>query len=454
MLKPLEKLKAFIEKGARNNANDASMIQTMHDHSVSLGATCAVSEAADFSNNDVMTLLNTAVKKQFKDNYSYPYICDIYDDNLVFSADYSQTGCYRCDYSVSENGAVTLGTPVAVVRKVTYIEPSAAMGESDETDIESDSVALVETDETDLTEAKTRVVKLIAPGWGSSGYYPADVLKRDGPNVFKAGLHNFIDHPTPIEEKERPEGSLNKLASVLTEDATWKDDYKGFGPGLYSKIKANDVFGSFLDGFSDNIGMSIRASGKVKIGEADGKRGPIVESITTAKSVDYVTLPGAGGKVLELFESTRNKSQLVDVKTVESNGETTMTDQELKEIKDAVAALTTQNARLIESNIMRDAREYAARKLDNPAIKLHAATKLRILDGLVVSTPLTEAGNIDVVAFNALIETAVTNEVGYLTNVGAYGKISGFGSSAPIETQPFDATKSFESLQESLKLLD
>src|SRR3990172_10914845 len=101
MLKPLEILKAFIEKGARNNANDASMIQTMHDHSVSLGAECKMSEAADFSTNGVMTLLNTAVKKQFKDQYSYPYICDVFDDNLVFGADYSASSCYRCDYSVS-----------------------------------------------------------------------------------------------------------------------------------------------------------------------------------------------------------------------------------------------------------------------------------------------------------------------------------------------------------------
>ncbi len=456
MPNPLEKLKAFIEKGARNNANDATMIQTMHDHSVSLGASCGVSEAADFSTSDVMVLLDAAVRKTFKNEYNYPRVCDLYDDYLVFSSDYSSATCYKCDYSVNESGAVTLGQPVAVVRKVTYIEPNTATIESDEIEIDSDGVSLIEADENDvdLTEAKTRVVKLIAPGWGSSGFYPVDVLKRDGPNVFKAGLHNFIDHPTAIEDRDRPEGSLSKLASVLTEDATWKDDYKGNGPGLYSKVKANDMFGQFLDGFSDNIGMSIRASGKVKIGEADGKKGPIVESITTAKSVDYVTLPGAGGKVLELFESAKHNGSIVDVKIKEKDVTPMATDEEFNSLKESVNKLVTQNARLIEREIMRDARDYATRRLTDPNVKLHAATKARILDSLVVTAPLSEAGTVDYKAFDALIETAVNNEIGYLTNVGALGKISGFGASQSIEVKPFDADKAFGELQESLKLLD
>jgi len=39
-------------------------------------------------------------------------------------------------------------------------------------------------------------IKLIAPGKGSSAFYPAEVLKRDGPQVFKAGTHVYLNHPT------------------------------------------------------------------------------------------------------------------------------------------------------------------------------------------------------------------------------------------------------------------
>lgn len=448
MLKPLEILKAFIEKGARNSANDAAMHQTIHDHSVSLGAVCSVSEAADFSNNDVMTLLNSAVKKEFKNQYSYPYIQDVYDDYLVFSSDYSSASCVKCSYNVSEGGIVTLGTPTAVVRKVTYIEPSSVTQESGEIELEGDSVALVENVdnvvENELLEAKSRVVKLIAPGWGSSGYYPADVLKRDGPNVFKAGLHNFIDHPTAIEERDRPEGSLNKLASTLLEDATWKDDYKGHGPGLYSTAKVNDTFGDFLGAFSDNIGMSIRASGKVKIGEIDGKKGPIVESITAAKSVDYVTLPGAGGKVLELFESSRKN---VDIK---ESGVPIMADEKDKVIDPTIALQETIN-RLNARFVRSEATSYVGRVL--LPLKVKESVKARISDTVLRDIPLNGAGDIDVTKFDAAIKAAVDNETSYLNSVGVFGQITGFGESGTKNPEPIKIDDAMKRLDESLAQL-
>ena len=37
-------------------------------------------------------------------------------------------------------------------------------------------------------------IKIIQPGWGSSGYYPKDVLERDGPNVFTKGTKMYINH--------------------------------------------------------------------------------------------------------------------------------------------------------------------------------------------------------------------------------------------------------------------
>jgi hypothetical protein len=449
-----EWFKKLIEKGARNSANDATMIQSMHDNSVSLGATCAVNEAADFSNNDVMTLLNTAVKKQFKAEYSYPYIYDVFDDNLVFGANYSASSCYRVDYSVNENGAVTLGQPVAVVRKVTYIEPNTVTSESDvsEAELISDSVALIETVETDLTEANTRMLKLIAPGWGSSGYYSADVLKRDA-GVFKAGTHNYIDHLTEQEKKHKPEGFVDRLASVLKEDAKWYDDYNGHGAGLYAPATVKGNFNEFLNTFGTHIGTSINANGKVKIGEAENKKGPIIEAITGCRSVDYVTVPGAGGKVLDLVESLKNNGGIVQI-TPDNKIKVAVLVEKEKEVNnmsDQTALQETIN-RLNAKLTKTEATQYARTKIN--VLRVKDAVKDRIVADCVRTIPLDESGDIDFGKFDTLIEASVKGETDYLTSVGALGKISGFGGSATPNTQQIDTAKAFSDFQESLKELD
>src|SRR5690554_7670050 len=45
---------------------------------------------------------------------------------------------------------------------------------------------------------------------GSSGYYPASVLERDGATAFPAGTHIYLDHPTWEEDWQRPERSRSE----------------------------------------------------------------------------------------------------------------------------------------------------------------------------------------------------------------------------------------------------
>ena len=49
-------------------------------------------------------------------------------------------------------------------------------------------------------------IKIIQPGWGSSGYYPKDVLERDGSKVFTKGVKMYWNHQTISEEYERQIG--------------------------------------------------------------------------------------------------------------------------------------------------------------------------------------------------------------------------------------------------------
>lgn len=168
--------------------------------------------------------------------------------------------------------------------------------------VTSDAIPLAEQA---VGDAGTALVKLIAPGWGSSGFYGAEMLKRDGPRVFHEGLHMYWDHPTTTEERERPEGSLTTLAGALTENARWAESPAG--PGLYARVKVFEGFRPTLAEIAPHIGVSIRAFGRFEQGDAEGRTGPIVTELTAAASVDYVTLAGAGGQVVSMFEEAKRK---------------------------------------------------------------------------------------------------------------------------------------------------
>lgn len=147
-------------------------------------------------------------------------------------------------------------------------------------------------------------IKIIQPGWGSSGYYPADVLERDGPKVFTKGMHMYWNHPTQSEEAERPERSLNDLAGVLLSDARWESNGPK-GPGLYADAKVFENYRGAVDDMAEHIGVSIRAMGKAQQGTVEGRRGPLITELTAGRSTDFVTAPGAGGEIITLFEAAR-----------------------------------------------------------------------------------------------------------------------------------------------------
>jgi hypothetical protein len=148
----------------------------------------------------------------------------------------------------------------------------------------------------------TLQLKILDAGWGSSGYYSEAVLKRDGPKVFKRGTQMYLDHPGAHDEANRPERSVRDLAGVLETDARW--DSSGLaGPGLYATAKVFANYRDMLKDMAPHIGVSIRALGKAAVGEAEGRRGPIVEELIQAQSVDYVSAAGRGGAIVSMNEA-------------------------------------------------------------------------------------------------------------------------------------------------------
>lgn len=139
---------------------------------------------------------------------------------------------------------------------------------------------------------------------GSSGYYPAKMLKRDA-GVFREGLPVFLDHPGATEAYDRPERSVRDLAGRLATAAVYEGD------GLYADVEVYPHWAPVVEAMAGDIGMSIRAAGTVEASTDDTIRGPIVTSLSEAASVDFVTAAGAGGKIVALLESARSEGELL-----------------------------------------------------------------------------------------------------------------------------------------------
>lgn len=332
------KAAAVTEAGARHSKTDQSLIQTIHDHSIALGADTGA--AADDAN----------------------------------------------DNGVDESA------PLEVIGDAIPLREGA------------------------VGQDGTVLLKAISPGWGSCGFYPAEVLERDLPTIYPAGTKNFWDHQTAAEEAARPEGSLRDLASVTSEPVQYLANGPD-GPGGYVRAKAFEAFKQPIEDLAKYIGMSIRASGIAKEGKApDGKLGKIIEKLTHGLSIDYVTTPGAGGKVLQLFEAARGRvaqPQPPVVKESLTTQENEMDAAALQKLQESVTALAADNRKLRERQAVTDAggaiTEYFATIQVSEAIKTRISG--RVLAGVI---PMTEAGDLDRKKVKEFAEAQLNDELAFL----------------------------------------
>lgn len=149
------------------------------------------------------------------------------------------------------------------------------------------------------TGARRRARLIEANVWGSTAYYPAEVLERDGPRVFHAGLQMFENHLSDSEKWDRPEGDVGKLIGKLLTDAVFEQD------GLYADVEFYESYLPRINEIADDIGLSVRAHGLTEEAEMDGRYGPVLLGLLSADSVDVVTKAGAGGKLVSILESHR-----------------------------------------------------------------------------------------------------------------------------------------------------
>jgi len=191
-------------------------------------------------------------------------------------------------------------------------------------------------------------IKVIESGWGSSGYYPSAMLAEYGPRVFTKGTKVFMNHPSMSESNDRPERDVHQLAGKLVSDAVFQEG------ALYADVKFYSHYAPIISEMYEDVGVSIHALGTTTIGEAEGREGPIVESLVEndpLTSVDVVTVAGAGGKFISLLESYKAKEEFSELdESITEGNESMITKDEFElAIADLKATLVEALSPLRES---------------------------------------------------------------------------------------------------------
>lgn len=222
-------------------------------------------------------------------------------------------------------------------------------------------VPIVEVGEATISESTSAPAKgvfemtIIRPGFNSSGsrYYTKEAIAQAATENLFTNKKMYVDHPTAAEEKALPERSVSKIGAVITES------YLGHEGELRGKAAiVNPQLKEMLSlmkeqGLLHHIGVSINATGTVKTGEVEGRRTNIVEAFTSGKSVDFVTEPGAGGRIA-LYESARGDVPAVDTK------ESSVNEEQIKDLMARFAALEESNKSLTEKLTESDQRAQQA----------------------------------------------------------------------------------------------
>lgn len=321
--------------------------------------------------------------------------------------------------------------------------------------------SVVTLEEAEVTAKGIGKLTIIKPGFNSSKsrYYPPEVLARDF-KIFE-GNKMFADHPTEEEEYTRPERSIKDWVAVLNnvsvkEDGSLVGDYTVIEPWFEAKLaKLRDAKKL------SELGVSIRAVGSASRQEIEGVETDYIERLVAARSVDFVTFPGAGGSV-DIFESSDLEFDvdLVDesalkkrrpdlVKLIEDKVKTeikqeAITVEELKkqitELQAKIESLTKERDTLLaaESERAKTEAKNAAQAAIKEAVEksgLPEVTKTRLIARF--ATAETADG----------IEEAISDEKTYLDTIMESGKPKNLGGNITKD----EKTASEEELTESFK---
>lgn len=261
---------------------------------------------------DFQQRVNAAFRAQFPNRdeageYHYRYVAATFDDYVIASHDTPEGERYfRYDMAL-DGESITFSNPVEM--ELRYV-PAAVVVEAHRQRAERVSQPRHEVRETravaeaaTLGDGSTITLTVIEAGFNRprSRYYTEAAI-RDGAGIFR-GLKMYANHQTRAEEQARPEGDVWQWVASITETA-----YDETSKSLRATAKLIDptfkakVHALAEAGLLNTLGVSIRAIGAGEQATIEAVDTFRVDEFAGAISVDFVTEPGAGGRV-ELLES-------------------------------------------------------------------------------------------------------------------------------------------------------
>jgi hypothetical protein len=140
-------------------------------------------------------------------------------------------------------------------------------------------------------------------------YYKPEAL-RESIRLME-GASAFADHATKRQRSERPERSIREKigqwSNVRYEPFTLPDGQLAEGVKGHLTVVDPEVRTRLMEAHRLNLptfyGFSLVGEGRTKMGVINGERMEIVESIHRVDSIDCVTSPAAGGRIVSLVAS-------------------------------------------------------------------------------------------------------------------------------------------------------
>ena len=242
---------------------------------------------------------------------------------------------------------------------------------------------------------------IIEPGWGNkedNHYYFAEMLKRDA-RVFE-GLKMYATNHRANEKSVRTEVSVIRNIIGFTEMGAPIARVAIHDPDFAEATRNRAALGTL-----DTLECSILAKGRIKEQEIDGRKANVVEAITSAQSVDWVTSAGAGGHALNLAES-------------HNGGETMEETTDVAESTENEVTLAEGDAEVLAENAIKEALE---------ATNLPMAFK----EALAMGT----------YADDAQLKTAIETAIAEVKKLTGSGQIFGQGCTAPVTDELTEAER-------------
>jgi hypothetical protein len=208
--------------------------------------------------------------------------------------------------------------------------------------------------------------------------------------------------------------------------------------------------------FRESIGLSINASGKRGFKEIDGQQMEVIEAIVNPRSVDWVTEPGARGRVEYLLESGKINEEKTMFKTLkelrEGCGELVRTLE--TELRATITGELRESFKAEKDAAVKEATAPLVKEIEDMKIAEKAKIQIAKTAKLISESKLPDEAQVrlceslkgrvfkDDAELETVVKESITKELEYVAKLS--GKKVGIGGGKKDETVVTESVAALE----------